>query len=212
MRSLLIVGSIWAVSVVSFAVLASPADPAMMPAFRLKSADRAYIKALTRLSRSLERADRYDDLIAAESRARGLDPRLVKAVMAAESGFDPTAVSPAGARGLMQLMPATAREMGFERDLHHPTVNVRAGVAYLQLLHRAAFKQFGIKGKSYAQAPYWVQRRVVAAYNAGPRALSGKGWPAQTRHYTAKVMFFYSSELATLRQAPARAAVVATAR
>jgi soluble lytic murein transglycosylase-like protein len=193
-----------AVRAVLFAALTvavPPADPAVMPAFRLTKAERCYIKALGLLARS-RRADRYDGLILAEARARGLDPRLLKAVMAAESGFDPAAVSVAGARGLMQVMPATAREMGVMGDLHDPAANVRAGAAYLQLLHRAAFKRFGIKGRDYARAPRWVQHRVVAAYNAGPRALTGERWPTQTRHYAAKVMLFQSSDLARLRRVP----------
>src|SRR5690242_3183602 len=100
MRRLLTVASVWVVSLgTSLFLPAAPAAPAMLP-YRLNAADNAYLKAFRRLWRLPDRTRRYDGLIAAEARRRGLDARLVKAVIAAESGFDPDAVSPAGARGL----------------------------------------------------------------------------------------------------------------
>jgi soluble lytic murein transglycosylase-like protein len=75
--------------------------------------------------------------IVTESEAVGIDPLLVLAMIEVESGFDPTAISGAGARGLMQLLPATLqREAGAlglaDADPHDPVANVRAGVRYLR--------------------------------------------------------------------------------
>jgi soluble lytic murein transglycosylase-like protein len=97
-------------------------------------------------------ATAYDDLITQNAERHGISPDLVRAVIQAESGFNRYAVSPKGAMGLMQLMPATARDLGVV-DPFHPAENIRAGVAYLAgLLTR--FKQ----NVEYA----------LAAYNAGP--------------------------------------------
>ena len=204
MRSLLIVASVWVVSVVAPAGLVLPAASCLMPQRQTRT-DRAYLTAFHRLKR-LPDADRYDALIAREAQKRHLNARLLKAVIAAESGFEPTARSPRGARGLMQVMPATALEMGVRGSLDDPATNIKAGAAYLALLHKAAYRRFGLTG-SFTQAPYWVEKRVVAAYNAGPRALSGSGWCTQTRLYADKVMFFYRSDLAQLR--PSQAVEVA---
>ncbi|MGE5584424.1 MAG: lytic transglycosylase domain-containing protein [Bacillota bacterium] len=113
--------------------------------------------------------------ITVQARRHGLDPCLVGAVVAAESSFRPDAVSPAGARGLMQLMPATARALGV--DAGCPYANVAGGVRYL----RAQLERFG----SLAVA--------LAAYNAGPARIaragpSRGGWPRATRAYVARVM------------------------
>jgi soluble lytic murein transglycosylase-like protein len=97
-------------------------------------------------------ATAYDDLITQNASRHGISADLVRAVIQAESGFNPRAVSPKGAMGLMQLMPATARDLGVV-DPFHPGENIRAGVAYLaQLLTR--FNQ--------------NVEHALAAYNAGP--------------------------------------------
>ncbi len=75
----------------------------------------------------------WDDIVRAEARAAGLDWRLLTAQMFTESRFDPEAQSPVGARGLMQMMPATARQMGVS-DISDPHEQIRAGVAYLRWL------------------------------------------------------------------------------
>ncbi|MGH9176251.1 MAG: lytic transglycosylase domain-containing protein, partial [Vicinamibacterales bacterium] len=72
----------------------------------------------------------YDELIEQHAQHHGLSPDLIRAVIQAESGFNPRAVSPKGAMGLMQLMPATARELGV-LDPFHPGDNIRGGVSYL---------------------------------------------------------------------------------
>ena len=95
----------------------------------------------------------YGDLIFAAARREQLNPALVAAMVRAESAFDPTAVSVKGARGLMQLMPATARRFGVVTgELLEPVRNLEAGTRYLSWL----VKKF----------PHDLPR-VLAAYNAG---------------------------------------------
>lgn len=103
--------------------------------------------------------DKFDDLIVAAADRHGLDPALVKAVMLVESGFNPEAVSPKGALGLMQLMPATAREVGVT-DAFDPAQNIEGGTAYL----RRMVEHFG------GNRP-----KAIAAYNAGPGAVVKHG-------------------------------------
>jgi soluble lytic murein transglycosylase-like protein len=88
----------------------------------------------------------------------GLPPHLVRSVMKAESGFQPHAVSPKGALGLMQLMPSTAQTLG--ADPHDPAQNVDAGTRYL----RALLEKYG-----------GALRHALAAYNAGPAAVERYG-------------------------------------
>jgi len=96
-------------------------------------------------------ATAYDDLIQQNAERHGVSADLVRAVIQAESGFNRYAVSPKGAMGLMQLMPATARDLGVH-DPFHPADNIRGGVAYLAgLLSR--FNQ--------------NVENALAAYNAG---------------------------------------------
>ena len=76
---------------------------------------------------------RYDSLIEEAARENGLDPHLVRAVVEVESNYDPGAVSPKGATGLMQLMPETARRFGLS-DLYHPEKNLKTGSRYLREL------------------------------------------------------------------------------
>jgi soluble lytic murein transglycosylase-like protein len=96
--------------------------------------------------------NQYDHLINQHAKANGLDPALVKAVMLAESNSNPTAISPKGAQGLMQIMPDTAQIVDL-RNPFDPEENIRAGAKYLKLLHEL------FKGDL---------ELVLAAYNAGP--------------------------------------------
>ena len=119
----------------------------------------------------------YGSLIAQAAADSGVDPGLVRAVIAAESNFDPDAMSPKGARGLMQLMPATARQMGV-KDIWDPDQNIRGGTAYLSML----------------LARYEDVSLALAAYNAGPGAVEKyHGVPpfAETQSYVRKVLGFY---------------------
>ncbi|HEX7127608.1 MAG TPA: transglycosylase SLT domain-containing protein, partial [Thermodesulfobacteriota bacterium] len=107
----------------------------------------------------------YRDAVEAEARAAGVPVHLAYAIIRAESHFDPEAVSPVGARGLMQLMPATAESLAatvglapFDpQALFSPAANLRVGITLLgRLLAR------------YPGRPYLA----MAAYNAGPEAVS----------------------------------------
>jgi soluble lytic murein transglycosylase-like protein len=104
----------------------------------------------------------------------GLPQELISAVIAAESGYRPDAVSSAGALGLMQLMPGTARSLGVEDPLD-PRQNVLGGSRYLS----QQLQQFGSVEKA------------LAAYNAGPHAVQRYGgippYP-ETEHYVRRVM------------------------
>ena len=113
-----------------------------------------------RVTRSLAaRADQYQDLIVGHATMNNVRPDLVRAVIQVESGFNPRAVSPKGALGLMQLMPATARSLRV-RNAFDPEENIRGGVAYLrQLLDR-------YNGD---------EALALAAYNAGPGAVDRHG-------------------------------------
>ena len=115
----------------------------------------------------------YADVVAAAAARHRVDPLLVHAVIAVESGHRADAVSPAGAQGLMQLMPATARELGLADPLD-PAANVEAGVAYLRRLA----DEFGTV-------------LALAAYNAGPGTVRRHGGVppfAETRAYVRSVV------------------------
>lgn len=77
--------------------------------------------------------ERYDPIILRAARDYGIDPAVIKAVIMAESGFDPQAVSHAGAMGLMQLMPRTAKELKVD-DALDPRDNILGGTRYLEHL------------------------------------------------------------------------------
>lgn len=98
-------------------------------------------------------------IILAESRKCNVDPLLVMTVIKFESGFNPSAVSPVGACGLMQLMPDTARSLGVT-DVFSPYQNIAGGVLYIR-------RQLDAFGNNVAFA--------LAAYNAGPGAVSAYG-------------------------------------
>jgi soluble lytic murein transglycosylase-like protein len=104
-------------------------------------------------------ASRYDALIEENATAHGVSPHLVRAVIQQESGFDQFALSSKGAMGLMQLMPATATELGVTNP-YDPAQNIKAGVTYLK----------GLLVK-FAQNV----ELALAAYNAGPTAVTRYG-------------------------------------
>ena len=119
----------------------------------------------------------YDSVIEQAAENHGVPPALVKAVIAAESDFNPRAVSPKGAQGLMQLMPDTQAFLGVE-DPYQAEENVKAGTRYLAgLLER-----------------YGDWSHALAAYNAGPQAVDRyRGIPPfpETREYVDRVLAYY---------------------
>ncbi|MFA6030187.1 MAG: lytic transglycosylase domain-containing protein [Elusimicrobiota bacterium] len=155
-----------------------------------------YQRTFRRLEARPKKTDRYNELILRYADRYGLDPRLVKAVIAAESEFYRKAVSPAGALGLMQLMPRTAREMGVSRGmLFDPESNIRAGAAYLAQLFSRVLRAERVRCTAALRAPMWVVQRVLAAYNAGPRFLYRERCPRQIRDYIRKVLLYYRSKV-----------------
>jgi len=100
----------------------------------------------------------YDDLIRRYAKRHGFDWRLLAAQMYQESGFNPAARSWVGARGVMQIMPRTAHQVGVTGDLHDPETNIRAGARYLDWL-RDRFEE-----DLTVQERMWF---TLAAFNAG---------------------------------------------
>jgi soluble lytic murein transglycosylase-like protein len=128
-------------------------------------------------------ADEFEGLIETTARAHQVSPLLVKAVIQAESQFNPTAISHKGAVGLMQVMPATARAEGVTNNLMDPRMNLEAGVRHLKKL----LKSFNDD-----------ERLALAAYNCGQEAMrkfnNEVPFP-ETRNYVNRVMSYYSQHL-----------------
>jgi soluble lytic murein transglycosylase-like protein len=128
---------------------------------------------------SVNRSAAWSKIIRPAAQANRLEPALVTAVIAAESGGDPRAVSRRGARGLMQLMPATARRFGV-RNVFDPEQNIRAGTRYLREL---------------AERYQNDMELVLAAYNAGPEAVDRQGGHIppfrETLEYVPRVLRIY---------------------
>jgi soluble lytic murein transglycosylase-like protein len=119
----------------------------------------------------------FGSIIYQEAKKNNLRPELIAAVVQAESKFQPTARSGAGALGLMQLVPKTGRWMG-ARNLHNPAENISAGAKYLRYLHDR------FDGDETA---------VIAAYNAGEgnvKRFNGVPPFRETRQYVRKVQNF----------------------
>ncbi|MGI9303168.1 MAG: lytic transglycosylase domain-containing protein, partial [Gammaproteobacteria bacterium] len=125
------------------------------------------------------RASTHIPIIAQYARLYDVDPTLVKAIITVESCFDKYAVSRAGAKGLMQLMPDTAKGLGVY-NVFNPKDNMRGGIRYFrQMMDR--FQQ--------------DTKLALAAYNAGPLAVEKyKGVPPypETEGYVKKVLLYYS--------------------
>jgi soluble lytic murein transglycosylase-like protein len=128
-------------------------------------------------SHSLDPAS-LESLVTNASQANGVPPGLVRAVVMAESAGNPSAISVAGAQGLMQLMPGTAAGCGIA-DPFDPTQNVACGTSYLRSLLNRYHDNVTL---------------AVAAYNAGPGAVDRfHGVPpyAETRAYVVRVLNAY---------------------
>jgi soluble lytic murein transglycosylase-like protein len=133
-----------------------------------------------------------DKVVTSASATYHLDPDLVNSVIHAESGFNSHAVSPKGARGLMQLMPSTAHALGVH-DAFDPEANVGGGSRYLrELLERYNFDLV----------------KALAAYNAGPeRVEQYRGVPPfhETRAYVARIVHDYNRKKIAQEKAAAQA-------
>jgi soluble lytic murein transglycosylase-like protein len=119
-----------------------------------------------------------DRLVSANAGAWGVDPALVKAIIANESGFDANATSKTGAQGLMQLEPGTASELGVT-DAYDPAQNISGGTRYIR----------GLLDRFHGDL-----RLAIAAYNAGPGAVvKYNGVPpyAETQQYVENVLDAY---------------------
>ena len=150
-------------------------------------------KTIDRLSRSIEslkvrRADKnqikciteYDVLINEACRLYGMEPSLIRAVIQVESNWNPRAVSKKGAKGLMQLMPDTAKEMGV-KNIFNPRQNILGGTRYLALLLK--------RWKNNKQL-------TLAAYNAGSTSVEAYGGVPpfiETRDFVIKVLMWNST-------------------
>jgi soluble lytic murein transglycosylase-like protein len=116
-----------------------------------------------------------DSIVSAASKRNKLDPDLVNSLILVESGFDPNAVSPKGARGLMQLMPQTAARMGVQNAMD-PAANVEGGTRYLGELVSRYHNDLS---------------KALAAYNAGPdRVEQYHGVPPypETQAYVSRII------------------------
>lgn len=124
---------------------------------------------------------RYSAIVDTTAERYQVDPALVHAVIMAESGYNPNALSPRGATGIMQLMPDTARRYGV-RNSYDATANIRGGTRYLRDLLQLFNNNVHL---------------AVAAYNAGEHAVINHGNQIppyqETRNYVHKVITFYQS-------------------
>lgn len=133
----------------------------------------------------------FGDLIQAAAKRYAVDADLITSVIAAESNFDPKATSPRNARGLMQLLPSTAAELGV-KDIYDPQQNIDAGTRYLSSLLQLYKNDLAL---------------ALAAYNAGPERVQfygGRVPPfAETTSYVKRVKHTYDQRKATPPAAPA---------
>jgi hypothetical protein len=142
------------------------------PAPALQAAAAPKVPVAPDLASILEKTP-YGEIIGAVSEAHGVNPLLVRALIQVESGYRPRAKSPKGAMGLMQLMPATAREYKV-RNPYEPKANIEAGIKHLKGL-----------------IDTWGVELALAAYNAGEGAVKKfNGIPPyrETRNYVTKIL------------------------
>jgi len=150
-------------------------DKAKDPSARSYSLSPAIDTTVRTTKPPSKRAAEYQGLIEEHAALNTVSVDLVRAVIQAESAFNPRAVSPKGALGLMQLMPATAAEFGVT-DAFNPVQNVRAGVKYLKQLLDTYEGRVEL---------------ALAAYNAGPGAVKKYGGKVppyrETQNYVSRI-------------------------
>lgn len=138
------------------------------------------------------RAQNIADVVGPASQKHLIDPALITSVIRAESGFNPRAVSPKGAQGLMQLMPGTAAKLGVQ-NAFEPTANVEGGTAYLHEL---------------LEYYHWDLVKALAAYNAGPQRVAQYGGVPpyrETHAYVARVIRDFNRQKLAQQKAQAAA-------
>ncbi len=139
---------------------------------------RSGVKPVAPSDRSVERFTRYNTWIREAATLYQIPEELIRAVIKVESDYDPSAVSSAGAQGLMQLMPPTALRMQI-RDSFDPRLNIFGGVRYLRVLANHFNGDIEL---------------TVAGYNAGEGAVMRYGGIPpyeETQHYVMKVLYYY---------------------
>ncbi len=164
-----------------------PFDPPVTPAAPQSPPPTTISPPVPEVSNNLQETTGIDAVIEKAARTHGVEPGLIRAVIEVESGGNPRAVSPAGAQGLMQLMPATGAELGVGNPFD-PAENIMAGTRYLrQLMDR-------YQGNV---------RLALAAYNWGMGNLEKRpgAMPRETQRYIAKVENIYRSQKEALQTA-----------
>lgn len=128
--------------------------------------------------------ERIENAISISAKKYGVDEKLVKAIIKIESNFDPKVVSPAGAKGLMQLMPENCRDLGIS-DPFNIEQNIDGGVRHI---------------KEYLDRYNGNMEMALMAYNGGPTRMVNRGvrsmndiykMPKETQNYVPKVMSYY---------------------
>ena len=125
--------------------------------------------------------NKFSDIITEVSKRYGVDDKLVESMITVESNFNPYAVSPKGAAGLMQIMPETAKELNV-KDPFDPSDNIEGGIRYLRSLLMRYDNDI---------------QKALAAYNAGPSKVDKfNGIPniPETVNYVNKVMNLYNKK------------------
>lgn len=143
---------------------------------------------------------RFEDTVRRNAKKRGLDPHLLMALIHQESGFDPNARSPVGASGLMQLMPATGRELGgklhgffTENRLLDPDVNVELGTYYIKKLVDMFNGNYELAIAGYNGGPYRIKQwRQKSGRQPLDEFIEGLAL-SETRNYVKRVTILRSS-------------------
>jgi soluble lytic murein transglycosylase-like protein len=139
---------------------------------------KVYLKEKTAVSGKFYNTNKYDGFISDASREFGVDSRLLKAMIKAESDFDPRAISKKGAMGLMQIMPENFKMLDLKNPFD-PWENIKAGARYFKRLHERFNGKLALS---------------LAAYNAGPTAVDRyKNIPPyqETEEYVRRVLRYY---------------------